>query len=196
MICLLLVDIQNDFLPGGALAVPCGDEVIPVANSLMAEADLVVATQDWHPPGHGSFASTHGAEVGSVIDLDGLEQVLWPDHCVSGSAGALFGPGLETNGIDHVVRKGTDPRVDSYSGFFDNGRRHDTGLADYLRGTGVSEVLVAGLATDYCVKWTALDAASLGFRTTVVGAGCRGVELNPGDVDRAWTEMAEAGIHV
>ncbi len=135
---LLLIDIQNDFLPGGALAVANGDEVVPVANRLMPDYELVVATQDWHPANHGSFASQHpGRRAGEVIRLDGLEQILWPDHCVEGTRGAEFAPGLNTDGIHHVVRKGTDRNIDSYSGFFDNARRKPTGLEQYLRGRGV-----------------------------------------------------------
>jgi nicotinamidase/pyrazinamidase len=197
MRCLLLVDLQNDFLPGGALPVPEGDAVIPVVNRLQPGFDLVVATQDWHPPNHGSFAVNHpGRRVGEVVDLDGLPQVLWPVHCVQFTPGAEFAPGLDTSRIVHVVRKGTDPRIDSYSGFFDNGKRRSTGLADFLRQQGVREVYVAGLATDYCVKATALDAVQLGFDTRVITDACRGVNLQPGDVDRALAEMARAGVRL
>jgi len=197
MRCLLLVDLQNDFLPGGALPVPEGDAVIPVVNRLQPHFDLVVATQDWHPPDHGSFAANHpGRKVGEVVDLDGLPQILWPVHCVQFTRGAEFAPGLDTGRIAHVVRKGTDPRIDSYSGFFDNGKRRSTGLADFLRQQGVSELYVAGLATDYCVKATALDAVQLGFPTWLIVDGCRGVNLQPGDVDRALDEMARAGVRL
>jgi nicotinamidase/pyrazinamidase len=197
MRALILVDIQNDFLPGGALAVPRGDEVVPVANRVQPVFDLVVATQDWHPPGHGSFASTRpGRKPGEVDELAGLSQVLWPDHCVQGSRGAEFAPGLEMNRVEAIFRKGTDPSIDSYSGFFDNGHRKSTGLGDYLRGRGANEVYVLGLATDYCVKFTALDARKLGFRTFLVQDGSRGVELRPDDVTRAVEEMREAGIEV
>ena len=197
MRCLLLVDLQNDFLPGGALPVPEGDAVIPVVNRLQPHFDLVVATQDWHPPDHGSFAANHpGRKVGEVVDLDGLPQILWPVHCVQFTRGAEFVPGLDTGRIAHVVRKGTDPRIDSYSGFFDNGKRRSTGLADFLRQQGVRELYVAGLATDYCVKATALDAVQLGFPTWLIVDGCRGVNLQPGDVDRALDEMARAGVRL
>lgn len=197
MRALLLVDIQNDFLPGGALAVAGGDEVVDVANELVGGYDLVVATQDWHPADHGSFASRHdGRQPGEFIDLDGLEQILWPDHCVQGSAGAAFAPGLDTEAVDHVVQKGTDPSVDSYSGFFDNARRHATGLEDLLRREGVDAVDVVGLATDYCVKFTALDAADLGFTTRVLTAGCRAVELSDGDREKALDELRSAGVVV
>jgi nicotinamidase/pyrazinamidase len=194
---LLLVDLQNDFLPAGALAVPRGDEVIPVANRVQPAFELVVATQDWHPAGHGSFASTRpGKRPGELAELAGLPQVLWPDHCVQGTRGAEFAPGLQLNRVEAIFRKGTDPAIDSYSGFFDNGHRKSTGLGDYLKGRGVSDVYVLGLATDYCVKFTALDAKKLGFRTFVVEDGSRGVELQPGDVARALQEMRSAGVTV
>ncbi len=195
MKALILVDLQNDFCPGGALAVPEGDAVVPVANALQRRFDLVVATQDWHPADHASFAASHpGRAPGEVIDLDGLAQVLWPVHCVQGTWGADFHPALDRTRIARVFRKGTDPRLDSYSGFFDNGRRHATGLAEYLRDRGVNEVFVCGLATDYCVKFTALDAAELGFATRVVLDACRGVDLHPGDICRAVEEMQQRGI--
>ena len=198
MNALILVDIQNDFLPGGALAVPDGDAVVPVANALAGEGfDVVAATQDWHPAGHGSFASQHpGRKVGDVVELHGLQQVLWPDHCVEGTAGARFASGLAAKRIDRVVRKGTDPGIDSYSTFFDNAHRKATGLADYLRERGVGAVFLAGLATDYCVRFSALDAVELGFRAHVVLDGCRGVELAAGDVERAVGEMAAAGVRM
>lgn len=194
MHALLLVDLQNDFLPGGALAVRDGDAVVPVANALMDRADLVVATQDWHPPGHESFASQHpGGAPGQVIGLHGLDQVLWPDHCVQGTAGADFAPGLHTHRIARVFQKGTDPTVDSYSGFFDNGRRHDTGLSAWLRAQGVTQLTVMGLATDYCVKFTVLDALAEGFAVTVVRDGVRAVDLAPGDGATALNEMSASG---
>jgi nicotinamidase/pyrazinamidase len=197
MRALILVDIQNDFLPGGALAVPRGDEVIPVANRLQTRFDLLVATQDWHPARHGSFASRHpGRKPGELAELGGLPQVLWPDHCVQGSSGAAFAPGLEMNRVETIFRKGTDPGIDSYSGFFDNGHRKSTGLGDYLKGRGADEIYLLGLATDYCVKFTALDARQLGFRTFLVEDGSRGVELQPGDVARAIEEMREAGVRI
>ncbi|WCJ60094.1 bifunctional nicotinamidase/pyrazinamidase [Fontisphaera persica] len=196
-LAFIIVDVQHDFLPGGALPVPEGDQVIPVINRLQPQYELVVATQDWHPPAHGSFASAHpGRQPGEVIQLNGLPQVLWPDHCVQGSYGAELARGLDTTRIARVFQKGTDPAVDSYSGFFDNGRRHDTGLADFLRQQGVQEVHVAGLATDYCVKYTALDAARLGFKTRVLLPACRGVNLHPGDVERAVAEMRAAGVDI
>ncbi len=197
MNALILVDIQNDFLPGGALAVPDGDRVIPVANRLQPRFGLVVATQDWHPADHGSFAANHkGKNVGDVIELDGLEQIIWPAHCVQGSRGAEFAAALDTSRVAQVFHKGTDREIDSYSGFFDNGHRRSTGLADYLRGEGVTEVFIMGLATDYCVKFTALDARQLGFATHLIADGCRGVELQPGDVARAVDEMRVAGVTI
>lgn len=195
MTALILVDLQNDFLPGGALPVPHGDEVIPIANRLAACFGLVIATQDWHPPDHASFAANHpGRRVGEVIDLDGLPQVLWPVHCVQGTPGAELAAGLTHERIARVIQKGTDPRIDSYSGFFDNGRRRATGLAEFLRERGARDVFVMGLATDYCVKATAIDAAHLGFCTHLVLDGCRGVELSPGDCERAVDEMRRAGV--
>lgn len=197
MRALILVDIQNDFMPFGALPVAGGDQVVAVANSIAARFSLVVATQDWHPADHGSFASTHpGLKPGDMVDLGGVEQVLWPDHCVQGTPGASFHSALDVAAIDHVVRKGTDPSVDSYSGFFDNDRRLDTGLGEYLMSRGVDELVVCGLATEYCVKYTVLDAVGMGFGVTVVEDGCRAVELQSGDGDRALLEMHGAGAKV
>ncbi|MGB7347692.1 MAG: bifunctional nicotinamidase/pyrazinamidase [Pirellulaceae bacterium] len=194
MHALLLIDLQNDFLPGGALAVTGGNAVIAVANRLMESFDLVVATQDYHPTDHGSFASQHqGVAVGDVFQLDGLAQVAWPDHCVAGTMGAEFSKNLQTDHIDHVVQKGTDPLVDSYSGFFDNDHRGVTGLHDYLQSKGVTELTVMGLATDYCVKFTVLDALELGYVVNLIVEGCRGVNLNAGDVDAAIAHMQQAG---
>lgn len=194
---LILVDIQNDFIPGGALAVPEGDAVIPVANRAMNHVDLVIATQDWHPRDHGSFASRHkGRQPGDVIELYGLTQILWPDHCVMGTKGAEFVTGLDIGNITKIFHKGADKQVDSYSGFFDNGHRNDTGLGDYLKAQGVDEVVLVGLATDYCVKFTALDARKLGFKTTLIREGVRGVELSPGDCEKALAEMKEAGVDI
>lgn len=196
MRALIVVDVQNDFLPGGALAVPGGDTVIAPINRLIATASqlLPVATQDWHPRGHGSFAANHdGCDVGDVVDLNGSRQVLWPVHCVAGTDGAEFAPGLDADSFAAVVRKGMDPTVDSYSGFADNARGRKTGLAGLLRERGVTEVFVAGLATDYCVKFTALDALAAGFRTILVEDACRGVELQTGDVRRALEEIEAAG---
>lgn len=200
---LILVDLQNDFCRGGALEVKDGDDVIPIANSLIPQFDLVVATQDWHPANHGSFAANHlWRKPGQVIDLDGLPQVLWPIHCVQNSFGAMFHKTLhlpETSSalrIFKIVQKGTDPDVDSYSGFFDNGRRKQTELHAFLSSHRVKEVYIMGLATDYCVKFTALDGVSLGYKTFLIAEGSRGVNLNEGDVDRAIEEMKNAGVTV
>jgi nicotinamidase/pyrazinamidase len=195
MDALLLIDIQNDFCPGGALAVHGGDEVVPVANRLMPYFELVVATQDWHPADHGSFAANHlWRRPGQVIDLNGLPQVLWPIHCVQGSYGAEFHKALRREGIHEVFHKGTDAGIDSYSGFFDNGHRKATGLGDYLKDRGVERVFILGLATDYCVKFSALDAKELGFEVFLVEDGCRGVELQEGDVQKAIEEMQAKGV--
>ena len=192
---LILIDIQNDFVPGGALAVTDGDKVVPVANALMDKYDLVIASQDWHPAGHKSFASQHECnKIGDIIELDGLQQILWPDHCVQETSGAEFAAGLDVDKIDKIIYKGTDVNIDSYSCFFDNARRKSTGLDNYLKAQDVDEVCIVGLATDYCVKFSALDAVSLGYQTTVVLDGCRGVELNAGDCEKAVKEMEEAGV--
>ena len=176
---------------------PAGDEVIPVANRLQTQFDLVVATQDWHPPNHGSFAANHpGKRPGDIIELNGLHQILWPVHCVRDTPGAGFGPGLDTSRFARVFRKGTDPGIDSYSGFFDNGHLKATGLGDFLKAQKVTDVFIAGLTTDHCVRFSALDAVALGFRTHVLLDGCRGVNLNQGDVAQAIAEMKNAGVVV
>ena len=197
MKALLLVDLQNDFCPGGALAVRDGDATIPVANRLMDRFPLVVATQDFHPANHGSFAANHaGATPYSQIELGGLAQVLWPVHCVQGTPGAAFHPDLVTSKITRVFPKGTDPGIDSYSGFFDNGKRKSTGLGEYLRAQGVTQTFVLGLATDYCVRATVLDGLGLGFAVSLVVDGCRAVDLQPGDGERAVAAMVAAGARV
>jgi nicotinamidase/pyrazinamidase len=191
---LILVDLQNDFCAGGSLAVPDGDAVVPVANELMQSFSLVFATTDAHPPTHLSFARNHpGRTVYEQVELDGLPQVLWPAHCVEGTPGADLHPRLERTRIKQVVLKGTDARIDSYSGFFDNGHRKQTELHAVLRSEGVTDLYVLGLATDFCVKWTALDAIELGYRVFLVVDGCRGVNLQAGDVDRALDVLREAG---
>jgi nicotinamidase/pyrazinamidase len=197
MEALLLVDIQNDFCAGGALAVPDGDAVVLVANALGPRFARVLATQDWHPPSHLSFAANHiGKKPYELSELDGLPQVLWPPHCVQGTRGAEFHPALERAHLERVFQKGTDERIDSYSGFYDNGQRKATGLGDYLKSAGVTDLVVLGLATDYCVKWTALDARRLGFGVRVVEDGCRGVALMPDDVRNAFAEMVAAGVRI
>ena len=197
MKALVLVDLQNDFLPAGALPVPDGDQVIPLANQIQQRFDLVVATQDWHPSNHASFAAIHpGKMPGDVIDLDGLQQTLWPVHCVENTVGSAFAPGLDISRMRKIFRKGTDPGIDSYSGFFDNGHHKSTGLDFYLKQAGVTETFVLGLATDYCVKFTALDALELGFATYVLVDACRGVDLQTGDVAAALHDMATAGVQI
>lgn len=191
---LLLIDIQNDFMPGGSLAVLGGDEIIPIVNALIPQFELIVATQDWHPAEHGSFAANHsGKSPSEQIDLDGLPQTLWPVHCVQNTGGALFAPGLDTRRIARVFTKGMNPRIDSYSGFYDNGHRASTGMEEWLKAQGVRELSIAGVATDYCVKFTFLDALKEGFRVNLIVPACRGVNLQPGDVERALAEMQAAG---
>lgn len=176
MKALILVDIQNDFLPGGALAVAGGDEIIPLVNKLQKQYELVAATQDWHPRGHLSFASNHaGKAVYERIELGGFPQVLWPDHCVQESKGAELAKKLKAGRVEAIFRKGTDPEIDSYSAFLDNGRQKATGLAEYLRGRGVDEVHVCGLAADYCVFYTAKDALSLGFKAAILEDATRAI---------------------
>lgn len=194
---LVIVDMQYDFLPGGSLPTTGGDAIVGLINRLQDAFDLVVATQDWHPADHGSFASMHpGKSPGEVIDLNGLEQVLWPDHAVQNSSGAELVDELDQASIARVFRKGTNPDVDSYSGFFDNGQRGDTGLNDYLKAQGVTEVFVVGLALDYCVKYTALDAARMGYDTTLIVDASRAVNLVPTDGEAAVQAMKAAGVRV
>ena len=191
---MIIVDLQNDFLPGGALAVPHGDEVVPLANKLQGRFELVLATQDWHPADHGSFAANHpGKKPGDRIILDDIEQILWPVHCVQNTHGADFAPSFDTSLIAQVFHKGIDPRIDSYSTFFDNAHRRRTGLGEYLKERSINDVYLLGLALDYCVKYSALDARHLGFNTHIILDGCRGIGLAPGDIDRAIDEMTEAG---
>jgi nicotinamidase/pyrazinamidase len=197
MNCLILVDIQNDFLPGGSLAVPEGDKIIPVANRLQAAFPLVVATQDWHPLNHGSFAANHpGRKPFEQIDLNSLPQTLWPIHCVQGTRGAELAKDLQRERITKIFHKGTDAGIDSYSGLYDNGHRKSTGLGEWLKAKGVTEVYVCGLATDYCVKFTALDAAQSGFKTYFIEDASRGVNLQPDDVKSAIAELKRAGIGI
>ena len=196
MKALILVDIQYDFCPGGSLAVPQGDEIIPLANRLQKAFQLVVATQDWHPKGHGSFASTHGEPPYTAIPINDSTQTLWPDHCVQWTHGAELMAALDKTRIERTFRKGTDPNIDSYSGFLDADHKNSTGLCDYLRARDVAEVYIAGLATDYCVKYTALDAVQLGFKAYVVADACRGVNLRPGDSVAAIDEMKTAGVRI
>ena len=177
MKALLVVDVQNDFLPGGRLAVAEGDLIIPLINKIMPDYDLVVATQDWHPAGHKSFASAHkGKSPFEEIRLNGLPQQLWPDHCVQGTLGAAFSTALHTNPIAAVFRKGMNPDVDSYSGFYDNGRLHAIGLSGFLKEHGVTEVHVCGLAADFCVFFTAMDSLEEGFQTFIVEEATKAID--------------------
>jgi len=195
MEALLVVDVQNDFCPGGALPVPAGDEVVPVINALAPRFTLVVASQDWHPPNHVSFASNHpGKRVLEVVEVAGQPQVLWPDHCVQGTKGAEFHPQLDTRPFRMVVRKGTDPQVDSYSAFRDNRRDKSTGLGGFLRELGVQRVAVVGLATDYCVQATALDAVELGFSARILLPACRAVGSPPGRWEEVLAHLRAAGV--
>ena len=197
MKALIIVDIQNDFLPGGALAVSQGDTIITIVNRLIPKFGLVIATQDWHPANHGSFASNHsGRKPGEMIDLFGLNQILWPDHCVQNTFGASFSERLSIDLINRIFQKGTDPRIDSYSGFYDNGKKKDTVLNDFLKDKLVDEVFIAGLATDYCVKYTAIDAADLGFQTYVISDATKAVNLHEDDGEKALGEMHEKGISI
>jgi nicotinamidase/pyrazinamidase len=192
---LILVDLQNDFCKGGNLAVPEGDEVVLIANQLQPHFDLVIATKDWHPKDHMSFASNHpGQKIGDVIESEGLAQVLWPDHCVQDSLGADFHPALLTSHIHHVFYKGADKKIDSYSAFFDNAHLRATGLEAFLRRQQIDTIYIMGLATDYCVKFSALDAVHLKFNVIVIQDGCRGVNLDPRDSEKAFSEMQEAGV--
>jgi len=193
---LLVVDIQNDFCPGGALAVADGDAVVAVANTLMARFDHVVLTQDWHPAGHGSFASSHpGSSPFEGITMPYGHQTLWPDHCVQDSHGAQFHTALKTGRAELVLRKGYHRAIDSYSAFYENDKTTPTGLTGYLRSRGFSRVVLIGLATDYCVHYSGLDARREGFDVLLVEDGCRAIDLD-GSLARAWREMGEAGVEI
>jgi nicotinamidase/pyrazinamidase len=197
MKALIVVDVQNDFLPGGALEVKYSDQIIPVVNQLLQEFEFAVATQDWHPSDHKSFASNHeDKKPGDQIILKGLDQILWPDHCVQGSFGARLSKDLNVDKIERVFVKGTDPDIDSYSGFFDNGHLKSTGLSNYLHEKGVEEVYIAGLAADYCVKFTALDSVREGFETYLVADATMAVNLQEGDFEKAIETMENAGVKV
>lgn len=179
MNALIIVDVQNDFLPGGALAVDQGDTIIEVINTLQNRFELVVATQDWHPAGHKSFASAHpGKKVFESIHLNGMSQILWPDHCIQGSPGAAFSTQLDRKKIEAIFRKGMEKDIDSYSGFFDNGKKKATGMGAYLKGRGVTSLFVAGLAADFCVYFTALDGLELGFESTIILDATRAIDEN------------------
>lgn len=196
-IALIIVDMQNDFVPGGALAVKEADHIIPLIDQLVHyDFDLKVASKDWHPSNHGSFAIKYGKQSGEVIRLAGIKQILWPVHCVQDTTGSEFVPGWDTKQIHRIFYKGTDPEIDSYSTFFDNDHCKDTGLENYLLENGITDLYFAGLATDYCVKYSVLDACHLGFNTYVIADACRAVNLQPGDDEGAFQKMREAGAHI
>jgi nicotinamidase/pyrazinamidase len=194
MQCLIVVDVQNDFMPGGALAVPKGDEVVPIINRIAARFENVVLTQDWHPRGHASFASSHpGKKPFETIELPYGKQVLWPDHCVQGTRGAAIHDGVDVTKAQLIIRKGHHRAIDSYSGFLEADRKTSTGLAGYLKEKGLKSLFVCGLATDFCVAWTALDARAAGFEVSVIEDACRAIDLE-GSLERAWSEMRLAGV--
>ncbi|KNX40944.1 nicotinamidase/pyrazinamidase [Roseovarius tolerans] len=191
---LIVIDMQNDFCPGGALAVPEGDSIVPGINALMAQFPAVILTQDWHPAGHSSFASSHdGKAPFDMVDMPYGPQVLWPDHCVQGSQGAAFHEGLDTDRADLIIRKGYNPAIDSYSAFFENDHATPTGLHGYLQTRGIDNLTMVGLATDFCVNFSAVDAAKLGYRVTVRQDLVRGIDLD-GSLDAALKGMREAGV--
>lgn len=193
---LLVVDIQNDFCPGGALAVPGGDQIIPLVNALQARFEHVVLSQDWHPGGHQSFASSHpGRQPFEMIEVPYGLQVLWPDHCVQGTRGAEFHSELDTTRAKLIVRKGMYPHIDSYSAFRENDRRTSTGLAGYLKELNIRRLFLCGIATDFCVKWSALDARATGFDVVVIEDACRGINVD-GSLEAARSEMLEAGVRL
>lgn len=196
MHALLVIDLQNDFCPGGALAVPEGDAIISTVNELMAGFDHVLQTQDWHPEGHESFASSHpGHAPMDVIEVEYGEQVLWPDHCVQGTKGAAFHPDLDTTHSEMIIRKGFRSEIDSYSAFYENDGETPTGLAGYLRERGIDTLYLCGLAADFCVKWSALDGRKEGFDVYVIKDATRGIDQD-GSLNRAWKEMEGAGVDI
>jgi nicotinamidase/pyrazinamidase len=196
MDCLVVIDPQNDFCPGGALAVAGGDDIMHPINTMMAEYDLIVLTQDWHPKGHSSFASSHpGMEPFSLTRMPYGAQVLWPDHCLQASPGAQFHESLDSDRADAIIRKGTNPEVDSYSAFFENDKVTSTGLAGFLRDRGCLHLTMVGLATDYCVAWSAIDGVTQGFDVEIVQSACRAIDLD-GSLNTALIEMKNAGVKI
>lgn len=194
---LIIVDMQNDFLPGGALAVKEGDKIIPIINQLtQLPFDVIVATKDWHPADHCSFAKTHGEKPGTEIIMDGFNQHLWPVHCVADTSGAEFTPALDTSKIAQVFYKGSDRSIDSYSTFFDNQFEKSTGMQNFLDARQIEDVYLCGLATDYCVRYSALDACFLSYNTYVIVDACKPVNVSPGDEEEAIREMKKAGIKI
>ncbi|WP_296418170.1 bifunctional nicotinamidase/pyrazinamidase [Pseudooctadecabacter sp.] len=193
MHALIVIDVQNDFCPGGALAVAEGDRIVPPINALMDDFDAIILTQDWHPAGHSSFATSHNADPMTLIQMPYGPQVLWPDHCVQGSTGAQFHADLNTTRADLIIRKGHNPAIDSYSAFFENDHQTPTGLEGYLRTRGITDLTFVGLATDFCVNYSAVDAARLGFAATVRLDLCRAIDFD-GSLEAAKTGMAKAGV--
>jgi len=194
---IIMVDLQNDFCKGGSLAVPDADAIIPLANQLQYYFDYVIVSKDWHPQDHVSFAANHpGHKVGEIVQVQDIEQILWPVHCVQHTQGAELHPQLNLQRIDHIVHKGTQKTIDSYSAFFDNEHLRSTELANYLKEKNVHDIYIMGLATDYCVKYSCLDAVKLGFNTHIIVDACRGVELHKGDVDKALQTAEEGGVTI
>ncbi len=194
---LILVDLQNDFFPGGSLGVPHADKIFPLVNEIQEYFPLIVATKDWHPKNHGSFVTVHpGHKLYDEILLNGVPQILWPEHCVQYSKGSELHSKLRRDHIAKIIHKGTDPKIDSYSTFFDNAHQRHTGLEAYLREKEVTDVYIMGLATDYCVLYSVLDARRLGFNTFVIEDGCFGIEERPGDIARALKMMRESGATI
>lgn len=194
---LLIIDVQNDFCSHGALAVPQAEAIIPLINDMQTYFDELIATQDWHPANHMSFAANQlGRKIGETIKIGGISQILWPIHCVQNSHGAMFHPDLHISPTIQIIRKGTDPSIDSYSAFFDNAHLKKTELDDYLQSKNITTLYLVGLATDYCVKYSALDAIFLGYETYVITDACRGVNLNKDDTEKALQEMHQTGVHI
>ncbi len=192
MKALIIVDMQHDFMPGGALGVKEADQLVPLINELIDLFERVIVSMDWHPKGHVSFASTHGKKPGDLIKIGGVEQTLWPDHCVQGTHGAALVKGIKEFRIERIFQKGTDPKVESYSVFFDERRRRSTGLADYLRKEGIRELYFTGVATDYCVLYSALDALEMGFDVSVIRDACKAI----GDEEKALSQMQAKGAKI
>ena len=197
MTALILVDLQNDFMPGGALPTKDGFAILSAVNKLVElPFDLIVATQDWHPPNHESFAATHRRQPGETIKLDAVSQILWPIHCVQNTYGAAFVTGWDTSKINTIIHKGTNPKIDSYSTFFDNAHLRSTGLYEHLKENKIHTIYLAGVATEYCVKYSSLDAVNLGFKVYVVTDACKGVNFHEDDVKEGLLVMQAAGVHL
>ncbi len=193
---LIITDVQRDFMPGGALGISGANNIIPIINALMPKFDHVLAVRDYHPPGHVSFASTHGKRAGETVQIGGVDQILWPDHCVIDTRGAGLADGLKTDQIEKLFDKGSDPKVDSYSAFFDSERHRSTGLADYLKKHKLKDLYFVGVATDYCIHYSVLDALELGFKVTVIIDACRAINRKLGDEPKAIEEMKEKGAKI